>query len=55
MKFSCAGSATKLDEIVNSFRVYHVERFDQIYMEEYVASSAARVYRFTLAPRVLLE
>jgi len=55
--FSCAGSACKEDERINSFKVYCVERFDRIFMKEYTASTAGRLYAFTAppGPGVLLQ
>jgi hypothetical protein len=52
---SCAGSATKEDEAVNSFKVYYFASFDTIYMQEFRASSAAGIYSFVPSTAILLN
>jgi 3',5'-cyclic AMP phosphodiesterase CpdA len=44
--FSCSGTATKMDEDVNSFKVYYFEDFRNAYMQEYQSKSEAWIYRF---------
>lgn len=54
LRFSCAGSATRNDEMINSFKVYYLEDFGRVLMEEHVATSLGRVYRFSAGAAVLL-
>jgi len=51
-QFSCAGSATKQDERINSFKVYYVESFARIAMEVYSASTKGGIYTFVRGPKV---
>jgi 3',5'-cyclic AMP phosphodiesterase CpdA len=54
-RFSCAGSATKQDEQVNSFKVYHMYAFNNIEMETFWASSRGDILTYRpQKPRVLL-
>jgi hypothetical protein len=54
MRFSCAGSTTKFDESVNSFKVYSFKSFSNISMEEYWVIPDAGLYRFTPSPPISL-